>query len=65
LQQMGLTPDQVVFVGHKSYELDGASAVGMRTIAFNYEEGANADFYVDHFAELLQTSTFNGQPAQR
>ena len=54
LQQLGVSADQAVFVGHKSSELDGAKAVGIKTIAFNYEEGVAADFYINHFSDLLK-----------
>ena len=40
LQQLGITSDQAVFVGHKSTELEGARNVGMKTIAFNYDSDA-------------------------
>ncbi len=33
LQQLGVTAGQAVFVGHKSSELNGAKAIGIRTIA--------------------------------
>ncbi|MCX6034488.1 MAG: hypothetical protein NTV38_05870, partial [Chloroflexi bacterium] len=49
-----VTADQAVFVGHKSSELDGARAVGIKTIAFNFEEGVTADFYISHFSDLLK-----------
>jgi putative hydrolase of the HAD superfamily len=54
LQQLGVTAKQVVFVGHKSSELAGAQAVGIRTVAFNYEKNAQADFYIQQFPELLK-----------
>jgi HAD superfamily hydrolase (TIGR01509 family) len=54
LQQLGVTAGQAVFVGHKSSELDGAKAVGMKTIAFNFEEGVIADIYLEHFSDLLK-----------
>ncbi len=53
LIQAGLTPQEAVFVGHKSTELEGARNVGLNTIAFNYEESAVADKYIDKFPELL------------
>jgi putative hydrolase of the HAD superfamily len=53
LRQLGVTSERAVFVGHKASELDGARAVGMRTIAFNYEDSAKADFYIQKFSELL------------
>ncbi len=54
LQQLGLQPEEAIFVGHKATELEGARAVGMRTVAFNYDEEAAADDYIDHFADLLR-----------
>jgi len=53
LQQLGLTVDQAVFVGHHPQELDGACTMGMKTVAFNYDVGARADFYIDKFCDLL------------
>jgi len=54
LKQLGLTSNQAVFVGHKASELEGAKAVGMRTIAFKCEEPVTADFRVDEFSDLLR-----------
>ena len=54
LQQLGVPSEQAAFVGHKATELDGARAVGMRTIAFNYDELAKADFYIQQFPDLLK-----------
>jgi putative hydrolase of the HAD superfamily len=54
LQQLGVACDQAVFVGHKASELDGARAVGLKTIAFNFETNAKADFYIQHFSDLLK-----------
>lgn len=53
LTQTGVSADEAVFVGHKTHELDGAKAVGMKTIAFNYDPDARADVYIDKFADLL------------
>jgi putative hydrolase of the HAD superfamily len=59
LQQLGLTPDQAAFVGHKASELAGANEVGMRTIAFNYDKDASADFYIEKFSDLLKVQVLN------
>ena len=59
LQQLGLTPDQAAFVGHKASELAGAHEVGMLTIAFNYDKDANADFYIESFADLLKVQVLS------
>ena len=53
LKQLGLQPEQTIFVGHKASELDGAKAVGMQTIAFNYDKSAKADYYLEKFSDLL------------
>jgi putative hydrolase of the HAD superfamily len=53
LQQLGVTVEEAVFVGHAASEIQGAENVGLTTIAFNYEDGANADIYIEHFADLL------------
>ncbi|MBN2499700.1 MAG: HAD family hydrolase [Anaerolineales bacterium] len=53
LRQLGLRPGQSVFVGHKASELAGARAVGMKTVAFNFDPEAQADFYIERFADLL------------
>jgi HAD superfamily hydrolase (TIGR01509 family)/HAD superfamily hydrolase (TIGR01549 family) len=54
LSQVGVAPEQAVFIGHKQSELEGAKNVGMRTIAFNYEQNACADLYIDNFPDLLE-----------
>lgn len=51
--QTGLKPEEAVFVGHKTHELEGARAVGLKTIAFNYDSDALADVYIEKFPELL------------
>ncbi len=53
LHELGIQPEEAAFVGHKASELDGAKAVGMTTIAFNYEENAEADFHIERFNDLL------------
>ena len=59
LGQLGLTSDQAVFIGHRTSELAGAQAVGMKTIAFNYDQDAGADFYIENFADLLKVPVVN------
>jgi len=54
LEQLGVTVEQTVFLGHKKSELEGAIAVGMKTIAFNYEADAPADYYIENFADILK-----------
>jgi putative hydrolase of the HAD superfamily len=54
LQQLGLLAGQAVFIGHNALELEGARAVGLKTIAFNYEQDARADYYIERFTDLLE-----------
>ena len=54
LQTLGVLPSQAVFVGHSASELAGARAVGLITVAFNYDEAAEADYYIERFADLLK-----------
>lgn len=54
LARMNLPTEAVAFVGHDGAELVGARAVGLRTVAFNYEAGASADHYLTRFEDLLQ-----------
>lgn len=59
LRQLGLTAGQTVFVGHKTSELEGARSVGMKTVAFNYDETARADRFIHQFADLLDIPRFD------
>jgi HAD superfamily hydrolase (TIGR01509 family) len=53
LAALRLPASQVAFVGHDAEELAGAAAVGMPTIAFNYDPDVTADVYLERFEELL------------
>jgi FMN phosphatase YigB (HAD superfamily) len=66
LSQLGLEPEEAIFVGHKASELEGARETGMITVAFNYDDDAAADFYIEHFSQLpelpiLMTETVEGE----
>lgn len=54
VEAMKLPPDKVVFVGHDRVELAGATAVGMPTIAFNFDSDAQADVHISRFEELVE-----------
>ena len=53
IEAMKLPADQVAFVGHDTAELAGAAAIGMPTIAFNFDRDAHADVYLARFEELV------------
>jgi HAD superfamily hydrolase (TIGR01509 family) len=59
LQQLGVTSDQAIFVGHKASELEGARNAGLKTVAFNYDADAKADFYIEEFSDLTKLSIMN------
>jgi putative hydrolase of the HAD superfamily len=62
LRQLNLPADRAVFVGHKSSELAGARAVGMHTVAFNFDADAKADITIEHFSELAKIAVRFGHP---
>lgn len=53
LREMNLSAEDVAFVGHDTAELAGAAAVGMATIAFNFDQNAQADVHLDRLEELF------------
>jgi len=59
IQQANLSPEETAFVGHLGIELDGAHKAGMVTIAINYDEGTEADFYCNSLLDLPALSIFN------
>ncbi|MBI3840186.1 MAG: HAD family hydrolase [Planctomycetia bacterium] len=52
LDALGLSAQDAAYVGHDAAHLAGAKAVGMRTVAFNFERHARADFYLARFEDL-------------
>lgn len=53
LKEAGVTADETAFAGHDARELDAARRAGLRTIAFNFNPDAEADYFVDKFEDLL------------
>jgi HAD superfamily hydrolase (TIGR01509 family) len=58
---LGLPAQAVAFVGCAAEDLRGAAAIGMQTIAVNYEAGAHADHCLNRFDELVDVCL----PAER
>jgi FMN phosphatase YigB (HAD superfamily) len=54
LQQACITRLDSVFVGHATHELQGARQVGLTTVAFNPDPGAEADYFIERFSDLLE-----------
>jgi putative hydrolase of the HAD superfamily len=59
LDQLGVKPEETVFVGHMKSELDGADTLEMHTVAFNKDENATAEYYIEQFADLLNLPCIN------
>jgi HAD superfamily hydrolase (TIGR01509 family) len=54
LAQLEVAAADAAFVGHATDELEGARAVGLVTVAYNFEPSAEADYYVQDFSDLLE-----------
>jgi HAD superfamily hydrolase (TIGR01509 family) len=53
VEALGLPLGETAFVGHDADELEGAAAVGMPTIAFNFAAPVPADVHLQRFEQLL------------
>lgn len=58
LEQARINPYDSVFVGHAAHELNGAHQVGLTTVAFNPDPGAEADYFIESFSGLLDLPLF-------
>lgn len=54
---------EILFVGHAKDELDGARNAGLKTIGYNLDRGAKADYYAEHFSDII--SIVGGLNAKR
>jgi HAD superfamily hydrolase (TIGR01509 family) len=61
LDKMGLAANETIFVGHDQDELGGATRVGMRTVAFNFDRAVAADVAIGRFDELANVVGCWGQ----
>ena len=53
LDALGHAAADTVYVGHDAAHLAGAKAMGLRTVAFNFQPPAVADGYLTRFEDLL------------
>jgi FMN phosphatase YigB (HAD superfamily) len=51
----GLLREQLCYVGRSAPALADATAAGLRTVAVNYDEDAEADIFLGHFEQLLDS----------
>ena len=55
IARTGMAPHQLCYVGRDTAALGAASAAGVRTVAVNYDDDAEADIYLGHFEQLLES----------
>ncbi len=53
LKEVGIAPEEAMFVGHEAKEINAAKRAGLITVAFNYDPDVDADYYIDNFEDLL------------
>ncbi|MHB0961265.1 MAG: HAD family hydrolase [Pirellulaceae bacterium] len=53
IQLTGIAPAQLCYVGRDTSALAEAFTAGVRTVAVNYDDDAEADTYIGHFEQLL------------
>ena len=58
LRQANLTVAEGAFVGHDAGEIEGARKVGLKTVAVLYDPHAQADYYAETLADLLNVPIF-------
>ncbi|HOG48009.1 MAG TPA: HAD family hydrolase [Anaerolineae bacterium] len=58
VQQARLTPSESAFVGHDTWELEGARKAGMATVAVHHDATAQADYYARSLVDLLNVPIF-------
>ena len=51
LQKLNLKPEEVVFVGHKKYEMQGTKLAGIKS--FSIEKNVGEDYYIEDISEIL------------
>jgi phosphoglycolate phosphatase-like HAD superfamily hydrolase len=51
----GMTRTQLCYVGRDTSALASASTAGLCTVAVNYDDDAEADIYIRHFEQLLES----------
>jgi phosphoglycolate phosphatase-like HAD superfamily hydrolase len=51
----GIAPAELCYVGRDAEALREARAAGLRTVAINHDEDAEADIYLAHFQQLLES----------
>ena len=53
VRAIGVKRLEAIFVGHAKDELEGAHKAGLKTIGYNLDNGAKADYYAENFSDIL------------
>ena len=51
LQKLDLKPEEVIFIGHKEYEMQGAKLAGVKSVSI--EKNIGEDYYIKDVSEIL------------
>lgn len=52
LEHFNVKPSEAVFVGHEKEEIDGAKALGIKTIGFNVKDDSEPDAFAENFIDI-------------
>jgi len=52
LQRLNLKSEEVIFVGHKKYEMQGAKLAGIKSVSL--EKDVGEDYYIKDISEILE-----------
>jgi HAD superfamily hydrolase (TIGR01509 family) len=63
LEALGQPADRAAYVGHDAVHLAAAKEAGFHTIAYNYQSGTSADYYLTQFNDLLSLLAGRGGAA--
>lgn len=54
VEQLGVRVQECAFVGHESYEIDGAREAGLHTVSFNCDPSIGAERHMRAFGDLVE-----------
>lgn len=64
VRQMRLPASSLAYVGRDAFWLRAAERIGLRSVAFNHDEDATAQVYLNSFPELLGQFSWNASHAR-
>ena len=61
-RRIGISPNQIAFIGHEAFELEGAKSVGMLPVSFNCPPENREKYHIERFPDLLNIFAQPGLP---